>query len=800
MEEYLTSSFKTALKAANKDKSARTDKHVQDKLLHKDLDKLVKEESKTNSKMARIVKSTSGKSSGSSRTKHSFSTKRYSSPSRKSGKRSGGTSGGGPVKKKRFHKRKDQDKKEGRKESAKKEDKGESKPLSFISAYARGVFSLLALSMLADAGLSVATAVSVAAFPIAGRIARCWSAWKTITKDRWVLNIIRDGYKLQFKSQLPPTPHRVANLPTDAAGAAILDFEVKQMLAKGAINVVESSEDELVACFFARPKKQPGKWRPIVSLKFLNKYLIYLKFRMTTISDVKRWIRKDYFFTSLDLQDAYFSVPLHKSAGRFVRFVWRGICYEFAVIMFGLGASPRVFTKTLKAVVKYLRIIFNILILAYLDDFLIQAPTYEECLLHTEIAVLVFQCLGFEVNFSKSSMIPSQNIEHLGFLWDSVKMEISLPTVKKQRIIDQSQSFLDNGGCTADQLRSFLGRLESVRAVTAQAPLHYRALQYLLQPLRKGSWNGRRFIPLTRAARLDLEWWVHVFPLRQHQVSPLRRREVTITIKADASGNFGWGGHSSRGEFCQGQWSAQEARSHINRKEIWAGHFSLDRLMAPGDHVQLSLDSMTAVAFINRMGGTRSLPLCLAAIELWDTVLSRGCWVTAVWLSRDENQLSDMLSKTQVAAWEFCVQQSVLDHLWARWFLPTVDVFASKDCHVLPGYYSWFPDMGALAQDAFSVVKWPQRIYVFPPVPLIPMALEKIGRDQSTAILIVPGWRSALWWDQISNMLLQEPVSLGDYRKVLWSPRGREIPYLQPLLACLVGKINTLSSQTRQLC
>ena len=81
MEEYLTSSFKTALKAANRDKGTRTDKHVQDKLLHRDLDKLVKEESKTNSKMARIVKSTTGESSGSSRTKPSFSAKRYSSPS-----------------------------------------------------------------------------------------------------------------------------------------------------------------------------------------------------------------------------------------------------------------------------------------------------------------------------------------------------------------------------------------------------------------------------------------------------------------------------------------------------------------------------------------------------------------------------------------------------------------------------------------------------------------------------------------------------------------------------------------------
>ena len=143
-------------------------------MLHRDLDKLVKEESKTNAKMARIVKSTSGESSGSSRTKPSFSTrkyssptrsstKRYSSPSRKSGKRGGGSSGGGSAKKKKFHNKDKTD--------PQKDDKGEDKPLTFVSAFAQGVFSWLALSMIANVGLSVAKAVSIAAFPIAGRIA-----------------------------------------------------------------------------------------------------------------------------------------------------------------------------------------------------------------------------------------------------------------------------------------------------------------------------------------------------------------------------------------------------------------------------------------------------------------------------------------------------------------------------------------------------------------------------------------------------------------------------------------------------
>jgi hypothetical protein len=51
VEDYLTASFKTALKAANRDKTTRTEKHVQDKLLHRDINKLVKEEAKTNSKV-----------------------------------------------------------------------------------------------------------------------------------------------------------------------------------------------------------------------------------------------------------------------------------------------------------------------------------------------------------------------------------------------------------------------------------------------------------------------------------------------------------------------------------------------------------------------------------------------------------------------------------------------------------------------------------------------------------------------------------------------------------------------------
>ena len=55
------------------------------------------------------------------------------------------------------------------------------------------------------------------------------------------------------------------------------------------------------------------------------------------------------------------------------------------------------------------------------------------------------------------------NIKHLGFLWYSVLETVSLPVAKVQAIREKVSYYLDNGGLTADQLRSLLGTLESTR-------------------------------------------------------------------------------------------------------------------------------------------------------------------------------------------------------------------------------------------------------------------------------------------------------------------------------------------------
>ena len=85
----------------------------------------------------------------------------------------------------------------------------------------------------------------------------------------------------------------------------------------------------------------------------------------------------------------------------------------------------------LKSVLNFLRLRLLILISAYLDNMLLQATSAEKAFQDIQVTILVLSCLGYEVNFKKSSLVPSTRIEHLGFIFDTNLMTIEVPEKKK---------------------------------------------------------------------------------------------------------------------------------------------------------------------------------------------------------------------------------------------------------------------------------------------------------------------------------------------------------------------------------
>ena len=69
----------------------------------------------------------------------------------------------------------------------------------FMGSFVLGLFSVLSMSMIAKAGLFMDSATRVACEQIAGRTTYRLDAWHTITRDNWVLDVFKCGYRLQFE-------------------------------------------------------------------------------------------------------------------------------------------------------------------------------------------------------------------------------------------------------------------------------------------------------------------------------------------------------------------------------------------------------------------------------------------------------------------------------------------------------------------------------------------------------------------------------------------------------------------------
>lgn len=134
-------------------------------------------------------------------------------------------------------------------------------------------------------------------------------------------------------------------------------LEISLMLQKGAIEMVPLHQrgKGFYSRFFLVRKKEK-KWRPILDLRSLSKFLKKQLFHMITIQEVLQLLNAGDYMVSLDLQDAYFHIPIHRNHKKFLRFAVQGRHYQFRVLPFGLksASAPCIFTKCLSPVAAYL--------------------------------------------------------------------------------------------------------------------------------------------------------------------------------------------------------------------------------------------------------------------------------------------------------------------------------------------------------------------------------------------------------------------------------------------------------------
>ena len=338
------------------------------------------------------------------------------------------------------------------------------------------------------------------AAPIAGRLAKCMQNWKKITTDPWVLQTIQ-GYQIDWLSE-PVQEGPISQLKLQQQQVELLSLELVSLHEKGAISEVVGSQPRFLSHIFLVPKKD-GSQRPVINLKALNKFVAPEHFKMEHVQLVKELLQEGDWLVKMDLKDAYVAVPINR---KYLCFQWEGRTFKFSCLPFGLASAPRVFTKIMKPAVAWLRQL-GMRIITYIDDNLLMAPSKEEVDTQAKLMVCLFESLGLTINFKKSSLQPSQEIEFLGFKINSVKMLVQVPQEKMENIQVQAYRLLAQSYTSPRELAHFIGRASSMIFALLQAPLFYRSLQALQNQYRRGPQDWDSQVQLLNIHKEELHWW-----------------------------------------------------------------------------------------------------------------------------------------------------------------------------------------------------------------------------------------------------------------------------------------------------
>ena len=324
-----------------------------------------------------------------------------------------------------------------------------------------------------------------------GRLGEFLSQWTESTVSPFVHDLIENGYRLEFSAPPPPI-FLVTQPPRDREKAEALGLLLGDLLDQRVLSEVPQEEEgQGVYSHVFVVKKPSGKYRLILNLRPLNKWVRYKRFRMESIFSVTSLIFPKCYMATVDLRDAYLHIPIRQECQKFLRLAVRlGSAtkhLQFRALPFGLSSSPRIFTKVLAEALAPLRL-QGVTIVPYLDDLLFIAPSGHQLESDLKVALSFLRSLGWLVNEEKSQMIPSQEVMYLGYRITSVEKKIFLPQEKILKLEQAVALLQTNQEISIRQVMRVLGLMSACFPAVPWARFHIRPLQGLVLK----HWNGRK--------------------------------------------------------------------------------------------------------------------------------------------------------------------------------------------------------------------------------------------------------------------------------------------------------------------
>ena len=341
---------------------------------------------------------------------------------------------------------------------------------------------------------------------------------------------IAAAFPAGFSLDLPPIPLTLAaiadpsaafsDLPTagrrrrfDADAAPLIE----KCLASGALRRLRAAERPLGwAPLFSVLSSH--KTRLIFDLRAFNACLSDPAFVMETLLDLPALAAGCVVGGKLDCKSAYFQYPIHPQLQSFMCCTspLTGETLAWTVLPFGLSHAPGIWTRLLANFVRLWRS-QGIVVLAYIDDIILLAPSTGAFLQHSAIIVRDLLAAGIRLSADKYFLAPLSRFEALGLLVDLTARGFIIPDSRLHQISTEAEAILNlarsGQEVSAKAIEVLLGRI-TFAALACPWLAFYRAhLIAAISPLIVGdSIPVDATVALVPDAVEELQWWSTAAP------------------------------------------------------------------------------------------------------------------------------------------------------------------------------------------------------------------------------------------------------------------------------------------------
>ena len=585
---------------------------------------------------------------------------------------------------------------------------------------------------------------------------------------------VRSGFPATWRTRPPPPFNQGTSLSDlDAEASLWWLAESRRLESMGALRPIAESEAKYVSRCFLVPKKKPGDYRMVVDLRHVNEFAVAGTAEVETLRTLQTVARPGDWMTALDLSDGYYHFRLRPEDARFFQIATPTGAYTIEALNMGWTRSPEVFTDALRPAVRWLRA-RGVRLLWYLDDFLICGATPEECAHARDLTVELFRQLGLLIKREKCVWTPTQQIEHLGMLVDTVRGEFRVTDRKLEQLRSAGQRILaqvrqQNRRVQKRELASLVGLAIFCYPAVPPARFYARALYDCLGT--GDNWNGR--VIVSRQAVKDVRWWMSLAS-SPYNGGPIWQPTATVTATTDAS-LYGWGGtiEAPTPAEARGFWTVQERGSHINCLELRAVARLVDSFVVQmARHtVRLKCDNLATVHVIN--SGTSRSPALMTELRSLYRLLDRHRITLKVeYIASRDNVDADRLSRHRdTSDWQ----------LTRREFLRygkgcTIDRFGSATNAQLPRFNSAWHCPGTSGVDAFAQpdADWRKHHnWCNPPWVLLDRLSRHLQHTGASAVVAAPAWDHTPWHSLLRSLATR--INRINAYAGLFTP-GRDLP------------------------